>query len=85
MPSFILVVITVGVRNSETLQIAKLKYNKYMSANFKIMEDFNMNEIYEGIMNLYFILNRDGPTWVGGGRRVSLPPLTMLGESKTSL
>ena len=39
-----------------------------MSANFKIMEDFNMNEIYEGIMNLYFILNRDGPTWVGGGR-----------------
>ena len=37
-----------------------------MSANFKIMEDFNMNEIYEGIMNLYFILNRDGPTWVGG-------------------
>ena len=59
-----------GVRNSKTLQIAKLKYNKYMSANFKIMEDFNMNEIYEGIMNLYFILNRDGPTWVGGeGRR----------------
>ena len=38
-----------------------------MGANFKIMEDFNMNEIYEGIMNLYFILNRDGPTWVGDG------------------
>ena len=44
-----------------------------MSANFKIMEDFNMNEIYEGIMNLYFILNRDGPTWVGGGGESESP------------
>ena len=25
-----------------------------------------MHEIYEGIMNLYFILNRDGSTWMGG-------------------
>ena len=47
-----------------------------MSANFKIMEDFNMNEIYEGIMNLYFILNRDGPTQVGvgGGGKESESP-----------